>query len=265
MRTRKPLSWRRLADGRVHRMKQGKHFLAEPRAFEVEVRRHAAELGKAVRTLREELGVFRFYNYLWVQFADNEISPGAPCLCGNTALMRAHQYFGRCPECGRSLIFRPQQSPLSERQIALAREDTANLWGSDRPAVADSEWYSAAAENGGDLDADEVEATGDLPEDGGDAAAQPALQKGRLNSYTDVVLRLWDRTPRSERWCGYGVDPRGRRVLLIVDLPLDEIGDRMADPDRPGEFIYRLSAWLVEPFSDVIDLDRLGPNQPRAD
>lgn len=127
------VSWERLADGRLHRLKQGKHFAADPRAFQVEVLAAAARLGKAVRSLRDEMGK---HTYLWVQFADHEVALGAPCPCGHTALVREHEFFGRCPSCGATLIFVLPRNAVTTEQRALAEKDAA--------ALADSEFAGPA-------------------------------------------------------------------------------------------------------------------------
>jgi len=97
-----PLAWAALADGRVHRLKLGKHFHGDVRLLADEAAGAAERLDKAVRTLRDELG--RRNHYLWVQFADAEVVAGDPCVCGSLELGRTHEHFGVCPACRRTVV-----------------------------------------------------------------------------------------------------------------------------------------------------------------
>jgi hypothetical protein len=98
-----PLTWEALADGRVHRLKRGKHFRGDLRAFATSAALEAERLGKAVRTMRDEFGKLQ---YIWIQFADYQIPVGVPCpRCEATELLRIHEFYGRCPRCSATFIF----------------------------------------------------------------------------------------------------------------------------------------------------------------
>src|SRR3712207_1780732 len=87
---RRGLTWDRLTDGKVRRLKAGKHFDGSVREFAERVADVAARRGIAVRMLRDELG--RTNHYLWLQFADAEIPLGAACpRCGSLELLRTHE------------------------------------------------------------------------------------------------------------------------------------------------------------------------------
>ena len=95
--------WEDLTDGKLHRLKRGKHFRGDLRAFIRLATEAAAQRGKAVRCLRDEFGKFQ---YVWITFADAAIPLGAPCpRCDSLRIRRKHEFFGFCPECGLSLIF----------------------------------------------------------------------------------------------------------------------------------------------------------------
>ena len=98
------LTWDALADGRVHRLKAGRHFEGSVRELQKHAEAVAGGRGRAVRTLRDELGGRN--HYLWIQFADAEVQVGSPCpRCGSLELRRLHGDFGFCPGCRMSLVF----------------------------------------------------------------------------------------------------------------------------------------------------------------
>jgi len=98
-----PLTWDALADGRVHRLKRGKHFRGDVRLLAKLAALEAERLGKAVRSMRDEFGKLQ---YLWVQFADYQIPVGAPCPhCGATTVLRMHEFYGRCSRCPSTFVF----------------------------------------------------------------------------------------------------------------------------------------------------------------
>ncbi len=98
-----PTTWEALADGRVHRLKRGKHFRGDVRALTKAAALEAGRMGRAVRCMRDEFGKLQ---YLWVQFADHQIPVGAPCpRCDSRELLRTHEFFGRCPRCGATFVF----------------------------------------------------------------------------------------------------------------------------------------------------------------
>src|SRR3712207_9105590 len=102
-RLRRGLTWEQLADGRVWRLKGGKHFArGGMEAVKQEALMAGAALNRAVVTLRDDLGKWQ---YLWVQFAASEIAPGAPCpRCRERDVVRVHPRFAPCEACGAPLI-----------------------------------------------------------------------------------------------------------------------------------------------------------------
>src|SRR5207248_6333517 len=95
------VSWEELADGRLWRLKRGKHFTIEPRALQEQAGDVATRLGKAVKSIRDVIGT---HEYVWLQFADHSVPLGDPCPCGGVELERLHQDFARCTNCGSTLL-----------------------------------------------------------------------------------------------------------------------------------------------------------------
>lgn len=250
------LAWEKIADGRPWRLKHRKHFSATPRAFQAEVLAAAARMGKAVRTRRDEFGR---HNYLWVQFADYEVPLGAPCRCGNTALLRSHEFFGRCPACGAKLIFDVPRDELTPEQIAQAQADAAAMGEAhpDPPAtlIPRPPSVQIAEPQGHGNDTASEQATHAEPEPES-IRPGPVVKQTRLDEFYDVELECYKWKEGSERWAGHGVDAKGRPMLLLIDYPLDEDGQRIEDPERPGEPLHGLAAWPVAPFRDIIEIER---------
>lgn len=99
------IDWTPRADGRPRRLKRGKHYFGE--TAEVEAAAHVAAdaMGKVVSTSPEDLGRRGKHSYLWVQFVDHRIRPGAPCPCGGREFTRVHPMFVTCEACGaQSLV-----------------------------------------------------------------------------------------------------------------------------------------------------------------
>jgi hypothetical protein len=98
------LTWGELAaHRRPLRLKRNRHFRGEVRDLQAAASAAAAELGCAVRTLRDELG--RRNRYVWLQFADGSVPLGSPCpRCVGRELERTHDHFGTCLACGARLI-----------------------------------------------------------------------------------------------------------------------------------------------------------------
>jgi hypothetical protein len=90
------------------------------------------------------------------------------------------------------------------------------------------------------------------------------LPERDLSAYRDVQLRRFERQPDRERWHGYALSPTGERVLLIVDYLLGPEGDRIEDPLRPGEPLYKLRRWPIDPFVSALDLESLWPDEEDA-
>lgn len=102
--TADPLQWEQWADGRVWRLKRGKHYQASAKPIEQRALEGAARMGKAVRTYLEPVGK---REYLWLQFADYQIDLYDPCpQCGGTEMVRLHQLFARCETCDSVLLLK---------------------------------------------------------------------------------------------------------------------------------------------------------------
>lgn len=89
--------WRPLADGRLHRLKRGKHYSTDSRTAIKAAEAAAVEMSKAVRALGDD---FENLQYMWVLFADWELTPGQACPCGSLDLVRTHPGYVTCSSCG---------------------------------------------------------------------------------------------------------------------------------------------------------------------
>ena len=93
-----PSTWDEFADGRMRRLKRGKHFIGNAAIVAHEAELAAEALGKQALTYHDRLGKFE---YLWVQFLDSKLTPDTPCpRCGGTELVAVQEYFLRCTTCG---------------------------------------------------------------------------------------------------------------------------------------------------------------------
>jgi hypothetical protein len=100
------LDWERWMDGRIHRLKRGKHFTGDVSAVLEEARLAARLAGRGVLQLREQMGPK--YQYVWVQFTDYSVLVGDPCHCGGRKLDRLHASLARCRRCGKTLMLTPR-------------------------------------------------------------------------------------------------------------------------------------------------------------
>jgi hypothetical protein len=100
------LAWPRWMDGRIHRLKRGKHFSGDVGAVLEEARLAARVTGRGVLALREQIGLK--YQYVWVQFTDHAVLVGDPCPCGGRKLARLHANLARCARCGKTLMLTPR-------------------------------------------------------------------------------------------------------------------------------------------------------------
>ncbi len=98
------LPWGQWADGRLWRLKRGKHYKGDSRLVMTAARHAARAMGRAVETTRDAAG--KRFEYVWVQFADAEIFIGERCVCGGTKLASHHPARARCTKCGRNLILK---------------------------------------------------------------------------------------------------------------------------------------------------------------
>jgi DNA-directed RNA polymerase subunit RPC12/RpoP len=125
------LTWEELAaDRRVRRLRRGKHFRGDVRAVQHEAAAAAEAMGLAVRAVRDD---FLRTAYVWIQFTDAELPLGEPCpRCGSKELVRTHEHYGRCPQCGARLAFllgvTPAEGGVGTRaQSAKQRRQEARL------------------------------------------------------------------------------------------------------------------------------------------
>lgn len=202
------LTWASLADMRPHRLKRGKHFRGEPRELQTVAADAASALGLAVHTMRDEL---RQYQYVWVQFAQFRMNPGAPCArCGALRLARTGAHFARCTACDARLLI---VAPKGSRAAGPPGEEEVR--GADRP-------------------------------DDGLVDLLKWAGRRRISAYTEVRLVHDDERSddRFEIWYGRGSTPEGRAGILEVAYPLRD-GERVPDPDNEGEDLHRIHFWSV--------------------
>lgn len=235
-------TWQQFADGRVWRLKRGRHFAGDLRVAAAEATRAAAEMGLAVRVLRDDFGK---YSYIWVQFADAEIPLGAPCpRCDSRRIVQTHEHYGRCPVCGTTFVFKGRLAPEEPREDVEpegpeGEEPPVEPTGDAIPRQLGDEVRGGTAE--------------------GDAPASPALTARTLEFFDDVELRLLEADAESETWYGHGWTPVGIHALLLVRFLLGPDGERLPHPYLPGASVTRVRAFPAWPFARALDLDRLFP------
>lgn len=222
------LTWASLADMRPHRLKRGKHFRGEPRELQAVAADAASALDLAVHTMRDEL---RQYQYVWVQFAEFRVDPGAPCpRCGGLRLARTGGVnFARCTACdARLLIVAPKGSRAGSQP---GKEDAR---GADPP----EDWLLDLLKWAG---------------------------RRRITAYTEVKLVYDDERSedRFEIWYGRGSTPEGRDGILEVAYPLRD-GERVPDPDAEGEDLHRVQFWTLGAFQRAKDLGVLEGWEPAS-
>jgi hypothetical protein len=103
------VTWESLADGRVHRLKRNKHFAGPVRSIQQQADGAARRLDRGVLAVREEFS--RDYQYLWIQFTDQQLALGEPCRCGGRSQTRLHEKYGRCDVCGATIAYRGTYVP----------------------------------------------------------------------------------------------------------------------------------------------------------
>lgn len=91
--------WSQLLDGRLRRLKRGRHFTGSAPAVLHEAQLAADDHGKKALTFHDQIGKFE---YVWVQFIDGRSPVGEPCaVCGGNRLRRTQEFFLSCLSCGR--------------------------------------------------------------------------------------------------------------------------------------------------------------------
>jgi hypothetical protein len=90
--------WEKLSDGRLWRLKRGKHWAGNPAILLHEARLAAHKHDQRAFSYHDRLGKFE---YIWLQFLDGRLELDDPCRrCGGTDLQRVQEYFLRCTACG---------------------------------------------------------------------------------------------------------------------------------------------------------------------
>ena len=186
------LRWGEFADGRVHRLKRGRHFSGTPKALATHADRAAATMGKAVRVVVDDMAKVA---YLWVQFADQELVRGEPCACGGTTLDQVHEHFARCPECGRTaIVIKP--APRTGDKVArsslqyLSGYDDVELVRDEQDEDPDRERFFARAV---DVDETEVLLVVDYPLHDGERIPDPAAPEQPLHSLKRLEIEPFAR------------------------------------------------------------------------
>jgi hypothetical protein len=115
------LPWDDLADGRAWPLLRGRDFFINPREIEEAAQNAATRIGKAVQTMRSQRASTL---YIWVQFADYRIEPGAPCPCGSDDLRRINDAWAICASCESTLLVdtRPKGSGGSDAIVVDASQ-----------------------------------------------------------------------------------------------------------------------------------------------
>jgi hypothetical protein len=122
--------WSALADGRLHRLRQGRDYAGDVRLHIRDARMAAAKLGRHAIVTRDDLGNVA---YLWVQFVDGEIGGDEPCArCGGVDLMRQAPGIVVCARC--DAVFEVTAAPPAE--TGAPAEDVPEPQSAGRVAAA---------------------------------------------------------------------------------------------------------------------------------
>jgi hypothetical protein len=105
------------------RFVRGRHFEGTPAELQVSAKAAADRLGKISRTVIDKMSPERV---IWVQFADAELDPGAPCPCGGRRLRRLNGTFARCESCDALLILRSEALEPAEGSGRTAKMDRSD-------------------------------------------------------------------------------------------------------------------------------------------
>jgi hypothetical protein len=212
------LPWERWADGRLWRLKHGKHFSGEPQEAIAEAERAAERMGKVVRTLPE---VQPPHAYVWVQFADHELPLGEPCPCGHHRLIRHHPEFARCAGCGATIILQTEDPAKKDKEAAKLKKAAA-----ERGLRQSLDGYTDVT----------IFSTRRSKDDSQEQAYGHGLDQQGRHVLIVVTVPLRD----------------GARI------PDPNRPEREPDPDDLAEHLHLVKTWPVEPFADGIDLNALG-------
>ncbi len=105
--------WKRLTDGRVWRVRQGRDFPVSIHDFCDAAREAASLVGKQALFVRDKTNPDE---YVWVQFLDGVVTLGEPCPCGGTSFTRIRAGILRCNSCRSRLVAKPRPSPRRQRR-----------------------------------------------------------------------------------------------------------------------------------------------------
>jgi hypothetical protein len=146
------LTWDQLVDGRPHRLKRGKHFRGAVREVQHEAQVVADREGRGLLAVRDLLG--NKNQYLWVQFADQELLAGQPCRCGGRELLRRHERLAHCAACGRTAVLEPTSAQAgAARPLGRHLSDYEDLELVAQDPTSTSEtlerWYGRARDPAG--------------------------------------------------------------------------------------------------------------------
>jgi len=221
------IAWDDLADGRVHRLMQGRDFVRTGDVLDEAAENAARRLGRVVRTFTEtRWGV----TYFWFQFVDYEVAIGDPCPCGGTRLEQVNEYFAECASCKSTVaLIKPRR----------ARSDPDDL-AEDEPLLMSLFANGASAGR----------KTGRRRADA--APVDPRSDPARLEAYSKIRLFPATAGAGRERLYGHGLASSGGTNLLVVDFALD-------NGRRVPETVWSLPAG---PFGSLVRLDRLGGREP---
>ena len=124
------VEWEKYADGMPHRLKRKRDFPdMNPKSVSAAARNAAKRMDKAVQVFPDKMGKNRT-KFLWVQFADYQLSMGEPCRCGGRRLLRLHEYFARCDACNALILLAsPDADPFdSDGEDLYKREEGTYGW-----------------------------------------------------------------------------------------------------------------------------------------
>jgi uncharacterized Zn finger protein (UPF0148 family) len=259
------LPWERMSDGRVWRLKRGRDYRVDSRAFKRAAEVAGERLGKIACLAPERIPrMKRWDEYMWVQFVDQEVLVGAPCTCGNPELVRLHPGFAHCPACGSRLkLSTPdEEERFSEPELEEERFSEPEL---------EEERFSEPELEEGSLseppDGEEPQAPEPpAPRRDSDARRAKAIARGSYRSrqderfafeeYTDLRIVARVVRPRREWVYACAVDPLGIPVLVWVTYVLQD-GARIPDPDDPSRAQCVVHRWPIPALGSVVKLDRV--------
>lgn len=263
------LPWEKWADGRVHRLKKGKHFLRTSKEVQEAAANASERIGRPVQVVAD---MWNDKSFVWLQFADAQIMEGEPCVCGSSMLERANPVHAVCRSCGSTVIV---VKPKPERTVDPAIEDEELLRLLEpllifaRPKGKRGAAVSAAAGVREALAgvADAVEAPALIPPIIPAARIRkiaahlklkgepqpdltPVVEDGapklHVSDFTEVELTLFERNVAGEKYLGTGVDSSGRKCLIVVLYPWRD-GMRIEGPDFPTGVQHYVLALPAEP------------------